>query len=252
MTSLLRTTTIEPGIARLAICDPDGENRLSHELVDELMAALERLAQDASTKVLLVTGTNEVWCAGGTLRLLKAMVAGEYDERRLLALSDRLLRFPLPVIGALEGHAVGGGLALALCCDILVAAENRRYGVNSTSMGFAPAMGLTALLPAAVGHHIASEMIFTGKYYKGRELAGCRLFNAVVPDDEVLDRALDLAERIAEKPRHVLELLKDALALPKRHALQDAISREPVLNRICFSHPGIETMLDETYVTSAT
>lgn len=252
MRDLVQTATIEPGIARLAICDPEGENHLSHELVEELMAALERLAHDPSLKVLVITGTTGIWCAGGTLRLLKAMVAGEYDERRLLALSDRLLRFPVPVIGALEGHAVGGGLALALCCDVLVAAENRRYGVNSASMGFAPAMGLTALLPAAVGHHVASEMIFTGKYYRGRELAERRLFNAVVPGDEVLDLALELAERIAEKPRHVLELLKDTLALPKRHALQDAISREPVLNRICFDHPGIEAMLDATYLTTAT
>lgn len=249
MSNVLNMTTVEPGIVRLAISDPYRENRLSYELVDQMMAALAELAPDPTIKVLLVTGTEEIWCAGGTLRMLKEMASGEYDERRLLALSERLLSFPVPVIGALEGHAIGGGLALALCCDVLVAAENRRYSVNSTNMGFTPAMGLTVLLPAAVGHHFASEMIFTGKYYQGRELARRRLFNAVVPGDEVLDKALDLAQRIAEKPRYVLELLKDSLALPKRHLLQDAISREPIMNKICFSHPDIATMLDETYLT---
>jgi polyketide biosynthesis enoyl-CoA hydratase PksI len=248
MSNVLNITTVEPGIVQLAINDPDRENRLSYELVDQMMAALDELAPDSSIKVLLVTGTKEIWCAGGTLRMLKEMATGEYDERRLLTLADRLLSFPVPVIGALEGHAIGGGLALALCCDILVAAENSRYSVNSANMGFTPAMGLTVLLPAAVGHHVASEMIFTGKYYKGRELADRRLFNAVVPGDEVIDKALELAERIAEKPRYVLELLKDTLALPKRHALQDATSREPMMHKICFNHPDIATTLDETYL----
>jgi polyketide biosynthesis enoyl-CoA hydratase PksI len=248
MTDVLTETMVEPGIARLAITDPERENRLSHELVEQLAAALSELAADPAVKVLLVTGTEKIWCAGGTLQMLKELASGEYDERRLLALSEQVLSFPVPVVGALEGHAIGGGLALALCCDILVAAENRRYAVNSTTMGFTPAMGLSTLLPAAVGHHFASEMIFTGKYYRGRELAGRGLFNAVVPGGEVLGTALDLAERIAEKPRYVLELMKDTLALPKRHALQDAIAREPVMNRVCFSQPGIATTLDETYV----
>lgn len=248
MSTVLNVTTLEAGIAQMAICDPERENRLSHELVDEMTTALTTLAPDASVKVLLVTGDQEVWCAGGTLRMLKEMASGKFDERRLLALCELLLNFPVPVVGALEGHAVGGGLALALCCDILVAADNRRYAVNSANMGFIPAMGLTMLLPAAVGHHFASEMIFTGKFYKGRELADRRLFNAVVPGAEVLDKALDLAQRIAEKPRYVLELLKDTLALPKRHALQDAFSREPMMNRICFSQPDIKSMIDDRYL----
>ncbi|BCL17962.1 polyketide synthase [Micromonospora sagamiensis] len=248
MPDVLEVTADGSGIVRLAICDPDRENRLSHELVDQLMTTLDGLAADESVKVLLVTGTREIWCAGGTYQLLKEMASGAYDERRLLALSDRLLSFPVPVIGALEGHAVGGGLALALCCDLTVAAESRRYAVNSASMGFAPAMGLSVLLPAAVGHHVAAEMIFTGRYYKGRELADRRLFNAVVPADEVLAHATDLAEQIAEKPRYVLELLKETLALPKRQALGEAIAREPLMNRICFAQPGSDALLDQTYL----
>lgn len=248
MPDVVEITTAGPGIARLSICDPERENRLSYELVDELMAALNKLSADPSLKVLMVTGAKEIWCAGGTLQMLQAMASGEYDERELLALSDRLLSFPVPVIGALEGHAIGGGLALALCCDLIVAAESRRYAVNSASMGFVPAMGLSTLLPAVVGHHFAAEMIFTGKYYRGRELASRKLFNAVVPADEVLAHATDLAEQIADKPRYVLELLKETLALPKRHALQEAIAREPLMNRICFNQPGSNALIDQTYL----
>jgi polyketide biosynthesis enoyl-CoA hydratase PksI len=246
---VLRVTTVEPGIAQLAIDDAERENRLSHELVDRLMTTLPALAADSSLKVLVVTGSDSIWCAGGTLRLLRQLATGEFDERRLLDLCDQLLDFPVPVVGALAGHAVGGGLALALCCDILIAAGNRRYAVNSASMGFVPAMGLTTMLPAAVGHHFASEMIFTSKYYRGSELAGRGLFNAVVAADEVLDRAMDTAQRIAEKPRYVLELLKDTLSLPKRHALQEARSHEPVMNRVCFDHPEFDATFSQTYLS---
>jgi polyketide biosynthesis enoyl-CoA hydratase PksI len=249
MSNLVKLSTVVQGVTQLAMWDPDRENRLSYELVDELLVVLAELAPDPDLKVLVITGTPEIWCAGGTLRMLKEMASGEYDERRLLTLADRLLTFPVPVLGALQGHAIGGGLALALCCDVLVAAANRRYSVNSAAMGFTPAMGITTLLPAAVGHHFAAEMIFTAKYYLGRELAGRRLFNAVAPADEVLDRTLELAGRMAEKPRYVLELLKDTLALPKRHAIEDAASREPIMHRICFDHPDIATTLDETYLT---
>jgi polyketide biosynthesis enoyl-CoA hydratase PksI len=91
-------------------------------------------------------------------------------------------------------------------------------------------------------------MIFTGKYYKGGELAGRGLFNAVVPSADVFGKAFELAERIAEKPRYVLELLKDTLAMPKRLALRDAASREPMMHKICFDHPDIAATLTETYL----
>lgn len=137
---------------------------------------------------------------------------------------------------------------LALCCDILVASESSRYGVNFTNMGFTPGMGTTSLLPALVGHHFASEMMLTGKLYKGRELKGRGLFNYVVPAEEVLDVSLDIARRIAEKPRHVIEMLKETLSLPRRQALQEAVSREHLMHKICFSRSDTAAHIESTYL----
>lgn len=238
---------IEEGIAQLTLDDPANENRLSEALCAGLMQALAELAQDRALRVLLLAGRPEVFCAGATLETLRAVATGQSLVRDL-QLPERMLAFPVPIVGALQGHAVGGGLMLALCCDLLVAAEGARYGVNFTTLGFTPGMGTTGLIPALAGHFFASEMILTGKLYKGRELRQRGLFNDVLPAAQVYERALDLARQIAEKPRHVVELLKETLALPRRAALQQAMSREHLLHQICFARPDTLGQIDETYL----
>jgi polyketide biosynthesis enoyl-CoA hydratase PksI len=240
--------SLEAGIFLLNINDSDHENRLKEELFCELIAALKNLSLEPTSKVVIVTGRPDVFCAGGSLDFLRKLARGEAQEKDLFVLPNEILSFPVPVIGALQGHAVGGGLMLALCCDILVASESSRYGVNFTNMGFTPGMGTTSLLPALVGPHFASEMILTGKLYKGRELKGRGLFNYVVPAEEVLDVALDIACRIAEKPRHVLEMLKETLSLPRRQALQESMFREHLMHKICFSRSDTAAHIEATYL----
>src|SRR6185295_5988387 len=102
---------------------------------------------------------------------------------------------------------------------------------------FTPGMGTTALLPALVGSAFAAEMLLTGKFYKGRELNGRGLFNHVVPRDQVMPLARDLARSIALKQRPVLEMIKDALATSRRVALQEALSRERMMHKASFGDP---------------
>jgi polyketide biosynthesis enoyl-CoA hydratase PksI len=154
----------------------------------------------------------------------------------------------VPMIAALEGHAVGAGLAVALCCDIVVASESARYGANFTGMGFTPGVGVTSLLPALVGYGFAVEMMMTAKLYKGRELMERRLFTHVVPGGEVLALAMDIAQRIAERPRHILTMLKAELALPRRHMLMEALAREHTMHQICFSRSETRALIEEGYV----
>nr|AGH69804.1 enoyl-CoA hydratase [Nostoc sp. 'Peltigera membranacea cyanobiont'] len=140
------------------------------------------------------------------------------------------------------------GLMLGLCCDILVAAQSSRYGMVFTNMGLTPGLGMTSLLPALVGYHFASEMIVTGKLYKGRELKERGLFNYVVPVQQVMDVALDIARRIVEKPRYVIEMIKETLSLPRRQAFQDAMSREYLMYKICFTHPDTSALIEANYL----
>lgn len=235
------------GIVQLTIDDPAQDNRLTEALCDELLVTLDTTRRDPTLKVLLLAGRPDVFCGGGTLAMLQSVAAGNVDAKDLL-LPERLIAFPVPVIAAVAGHAVGAGLILALCCDIVVAAEGKRYGANFADLGFTPGLGATYLLPALVGHQLASEMIYTAKYYKGRELKGRGLFAQVVADPDVLPTALELARSISDKPRHVLELLKDTLGLPRQQALQTAMSREHLMHRVCFARPETADRIASSYV----
>ncbi|HET8659846.1 MAG TPA: polyketide synthase [Micromonosporaceae bacterium] len=247
MSQVVRTAELEPGVVELALDDAEHENRLSDRLCDELLAALARLAQQPTLKIVILRGRPDVFCAGATMDALQRVLSGRLHVKDLL-LSRPMLDFPVPIVGALEGHAVGGGLVLALCCDLVVAAREKRYSMNFARMGFTPAMGTTALLPAAVGSGIAAEMTLTAKYYRGHEIGGMHLFNYVVPADQVFDMALGLARRMAEKPRHVLQLCKESLATPRRQLLQEAMSREHLMHRVCFSQPEVAEIIADTYV----
>jgi len=137
---------------------------------------------------------------------------------------------------------------LGLYCDIVVAAEERRYGLNFSDMGFTPGMGSTSLLPGLVGHYFASEVLLTGKFYKGKELKDRRLFNYVVPSRDVRRVSTDIAERISEKPKHVLQMIKETLALPRLRDLQTALSREHLMHVICFNKKETMKRIEETYI----
>lgn len=244
---LVRIETVDEGIVRLTMDDAQNRNRLSEGLCRELMEAFASLADRPELRVLMLAGRDDVFCAGATLETLDRLSSGEVDVRDLL-LPAQMLKFPLPIVAELRGHAVGGGLALSLCCDVVVACESSRYSVNFTSLGFTPGMGTMSLLPAVVGTHFASEMILTAKNYKGRELVGRGLFNHIVPGEDVAPLALDLARRIADKPRHVLEMARDTLAIPRRLMLEQATAREHLMHRICFGHPEVASRVRDNYL----
>lgn len=234
------------GIIELKMIDPEGKNLLTGQSMREMMAALDGLAQCPEIKVLLITGGRETFSGGASLEKLKSLAAGEEDPV-LWQLPRRIVEFPVPVVAAAEGDAVGGGLMIALCCDMVVAAEERRYGLNFTTLGFTPGMGATRVVPLLVGHSKAMEIILTGKNYKGRELAGTGLFNTVVPAADVRETALDLARRIADCPRRVIELMKRNLSEERVAALEAAARRELEMHRECFRDPETGRRINETY-----
>ncbi|WP_392481398.1 polyketide synthase [Nostoc sp. C110] len=248
MSEIVTLSCLEDGICQINLNDPKNDNRLTDELVDNLLKTLAECSKTPHLKVLLLTGLPNVFCGGASLDVLQKLLRGDTEVKDLL-LPAQLLRFPVPIIAAMEGHAVGGGLLIALCCDVIVAAEESRYGVNFAGLGFTPGMGTTSLLSLLVGPLFAHEMILTAKLYKGRELHGRRLFNDVVPKQKVMEVAMDLARNIAEKPKHVLEMLKDTLALPRQRALQEAMSREHLMHTVCFNHPDTQSIVKDMYIS---
>jgi polyketide biosynthesis enoyl-CoA hydratase PksI len=248
MSKLVTVGAVEEGVFVLHMDDEANRNRLSEELSGEIIGALRSLAQEPALRVLVITGRSDVFCAGATLDQLEKMTAGEMPTRAL-SIPEHMLSFPLPIIGALEGHAVGGGLSMALCCDMTIAAEGSRYGANFTEMGFTPGMGIISLLPMQVGHCFACEMLLGAKLYKGRELSRRNLFSEVVPAREVKRVALDLAHTIAGKPRDVLSMVKEALAVPRRRALADSTMVERLMHLSSFGNPQSRALIRSMYLS---
>jgi polyketide biosynthesis enoyl-CoA hydratase PksI len=236
------------GVARIALDDPATENGLTPALSEGLSGALSAAAARPEVRVVLLSGRPDVFSSGATRGLLDALQSGA-REARDIGLPALLLGSPLPIVAAVEGAAVGGGLALALACDIAVAAAERRYGFNFMDLGFTPGMGCTRLAADAVGAGFAAEMMLTGKLYKGRELSGRGLFAHVVPGAEVRARAEEIAARIADKPRRAVELLKESLALPRRLAWAEAVSREHLMHQRCFDDPATRARIAERFGT---
>jgi polyketide biosynthesis enoyl-CoA hydratase PksI len=237
----------DQGVLVLRLDDPNNGNRIGREMLGELLDALATLADDSALKTLVLAGSELVFSGGATLQTLEDLVARRY--RAEVKLPRALLSFPVPIVACLEGDAVGGGLLLALYSDVVFAAEERRYGFNFTSLGITPGGGTTRLLPAIVGPFFAAEMLLTGKFYRGRELAGRGLFNEIRPAREVFARAMDTAIRIAERPRDVLAMTRRALFLPRIAAFEEASALEHVMHDLCFTNPRIMDLIRESHFT---
>jgi polyketide biosynthesis enoyl-CoA hydratase PksI len=122
-----------------------------------------------------------------------------------------------------------------------------RYGCNFMDMGFTPGMGTTGLLQLAVGEYVAAEMMFGCQYFKGSHFEGRGGINYVLPREKVLKKAMSVAQRMSDKPRFALALLKRSLSLGRRRAFEDARTVESMMHEICFAHPETSERIRENY-----
>ena len=170
MTAAVTLTREDEHVAILTLDDAEHQNTFTEEVVDAFLELLPKISTDPTVRVLLLRGREDVFCAGAPQELLLELADGDLEPADIL-LSKALLDVRIPVIAALEGHAVGGGLALALCADIVLMARESRYGCSFMNLGFTPGMGTTRLLADAVGEYIAKEMMFGGQMFKGAHFA---------------------------------------------------------------------------------
>jgi len=235
------------GVAVLKMNDTKGRNIFSTEFITEFLEALEKLQLDGPPKALILCGLQDVFCGGADKKALLDLCDGKAAVRDLV-ICERLLEVPFPVIAAMEGHAIGGGLAVGFCCDIVIAARESRYGAVFMSLGFTPGMGTTTLLAELVGPFLANEMMFTGKRFRGSELEGRGThINYILPRAEVLAKARDIAEQVSEKDARSISLLKHSLSVKKMKLLVDARLQEDLMHRISFSFPETRRTINELY-----
>ena len=237
----------DDGIAIVTMNDAGGQNALGEAMVRELARCFADLSADGTCHAVVLCGTPDVFSSGAPRELLVRLASGELSPADV-ALASALLDVPVPTIAAMEGHATGGGLALGLCADIVVVAKESRYGATFMNMGFTPGMGMTRLLEHVLSPAIAHELLYTGELRRGDAFEGKSGINHVVRRVDVRARAIDIARRIADKPRHALTLLKRALSAPRRAAFAHAHEEEQRMHEACFSIPETVSRIEGEYL----
>lgn len=189
-------------IAVVTLDLPERRNSMSTPMTESWGRLMPALAADPELAAVVVTGAPPAFCAGGNL----SWIVKDKDAS-VSGLRERMLTFyrtwltirdvPVPTIAAVNGSAIGAGLAIALACDIRYAAADAKLGVPFTSLGLHPGMATTWSLPDVAGMAVARDLLLTGRIVTGEEAVGLGLASAAYPAGEVLDRALEAAERVA-------------------------------------------------------
>jgi len=198
----------------LTVNRPDKLNALSNELTEELLQFLEQVEKDVDLRVLVITGAGEkAFVAGADIKELveRDAVKGRDVSRFRQALFARIENLPIPVIAAVNGYALGGGLELALACNIRIASEKAQFGAPEVKLGIIPGDGGTQRLPRLVGLGRAMELVLTGDFIDALEAHRIGLANRVVPHEELMDNVMTLAKKIASRPPLAVKYVKEAV-----------------------------------------
>lgn len=239
MEQVVELTEMGEGIIRIKMQDRVSKNTFSAELIAGLTDAFRSIKDQPRYKVAVLTGYDTYFASGGTQDQLLAISEGraKFTESDLYSMA---LNCPIPVISAMQGHGIGGGFAMGLFSDFVILSRESFYTTNFMKYGFTPGMGATFILPQKLGISLAQEMLFTARNYRGEELQMRGVPFPVVPREEVMTYALELAETLAEKPRVSLVALKDHLVAPLREGLPGVIEQEVLMHDKTFGQHGVK------------
>jgi enoyl-CoA hydratase/carnithine racemase len=215
-------------VALIHLNRPERLNAVTPELTEALVAALERaIAEDV--RVVVLAGHGRAFCAGHDLKEPEPVETPVQTRERLERIQDvtRLVRrFPGPVVAAVHGYALGAGCEFALCCDVVVAAEDVQFGFPEVGVGLSVTGGISKLLPTLVGWAKAKELLLLGERVTGVEAAQLGMVARVVPSGEHEAAALALARRLAERPPLAVSLAKQVLDHGLDATVEGAMTRE--------------------------
>jgi enoyl-CoA hydratase len=217
---------------------------LSSSILHELSIVLDKIEEDDDTKVIVLHGEGKFFSAGADIKEFTSVESGEdfsalsaYGQR----LFDRMETFRKPIIAAIQGAALGGGLELAMACHLRIAAEGAKLGLPELQLGLVPGFAGTQRLPRFVGGPKACEMLLTSEPILAEEAAALGFINRVVKKENLFDEAIRLAKKIAEKSAvsvsYALKLLNDAKNAP---FYQGVAHEAELFGKVFMSHDGQE------------
>lgn len=224
-------------VAIVSLDRPDALNALNGEVLSDLEATIDTLPMDKTLRAVVLTGEGRSFAAGADIKQMVALTP--LEARRYTAMGQRVFRkietLPVPVIAAVNGFALGGGMELAISCDIIVAADNATFGLPEVGLGLHPGFGGTQRLPRLVGKAKAKELIFTGDKFDANEAQRIGLVLKVVPAAGLLGAAVALAERISANAPVAVSLAKAAIDRGLESDIDSGLALELETAALCFT-----------------
>lgn len=232
-------------VGLITINRPEVLNALSLDVLNELDCVLDSVESDPDIYVLVITGAGRAFVAGADIAEMANFSASEAKvfSRQGSNVMMRLTRFPRPVIAAVNGYALGGGCELAMSCDIRIAGDKAVFGMPEVGLGITPGFGGTQRLARIVGMSTATELVLTGRMFNAEEALHMGLVNHLYPNNELLDRAMDLAQIIASKPQVAARQAKQAIRIGTQIDMSSAIAFESEAFGLCFSTEDQKTAM---------
>jgi enoyl-CoA hydratase len=205
---------------------PQALNALNSALIDELGAALDQFERDKDIGCMIVTGSSKAFAAGADIKEMQAKTYADAYLGDFIASWERVSRTRKPIIAAVAGFALGGGCELAMMCDIIIAADNAKFGQPEIKLGVMPGVGGTQRLTRFVGKAKAMDMCLTGRMMDAAEAERSGLVTRVVPADQLIDEALKMANTIASMSRPVVMMTKESVNRAYETTLAEGIRFE--------------------------
>jgi enoyl-CoA hydratase len=223
------------GVALLRINRPKARNALDMATRKALAATFEGLHDDVSVRAIVLTGNEQAFAAGADLKEFIDAGAVEILRRRSERYWNAVARTPQPVIAAINGYALGGGLELAMCCDVIIAGEGAQLGQPEVRVGIMPGAGGTQRLARAVGKFQAMRICLTGRPISAAEACRIGLVTEVVPDAQVVAAALEMAQEIARLPPLAVMQIKEAILAGQDASLEVGLALERKAFQLLFA-----------------
>ena len=227
-------------------------NALNLDTIEEFNSVLDDLRYSDSTRVLIITGKGEkAFIAGADISMFigKSAVTIRTPILKLQEMLNKIEDLPFPVIAKINGYCLGGGLELAMACDIRIASSNAVLGQPEIKLGLIPGAGGTQRLSRLVGKGIAKELIFTGDNMDAQRAYEINLINKVVPLEKLDETVWNLASRLSQGASFAINMAKEAINRGMEMSLLDGIRTEAELFSLCFSHEdcaeGVDAFLNK-------
>ena len=227
----------ENKIAIVTISRPEALNALNTQVIEELEQTLDMIEKNSDLSAMILTGEGRSFVAGADIgeQYPLDLSQGRKWGQRGSAVMRRIEKLEIPTIAAVNGFALGGGCEIAMACDIILASEKAKFGQPEVGLGITPGFSGTQRLPRRVGAAMAKELIFSGKMISAVEAERIGLANHVYPADELMDKAMEMAESFAKNAQIAVRYSKACIDRGMETGVDEGIAMENELFAMCFA-----------------